>query len=470
MKRIDWNYRGINLSGYLTAGVKKGMPLLIYLTESLAEAEKAQPVLQTAFQGSIGILTLALPEAEAVCEDALGDLLYALREEESVGETQMYLSGNLPCSDMVWQLASHFPDCFAAVAVVGGYADPYDARNLKFVPLRAYDTAEMADLPQGGQLKTKPQKTVMGIRTCGGELAELFMLKTGGQSGAALFSETDTAAWMLKQDRKQQFYYEMLKPGLWRIDDYFTSSCYLIEGREKALLIDTGMGEGDLPGLIRRLTNLPVEVTVTHPHRDHLYRGERFEIVYLHKRDIEIIIENPEAYKEAIDVQQRGTKLAPIDHDSIIDLGGTEVETVFLGGHTPHSVVFIDDSHRAVYTGDAIGSGYIALMICEETALYPYIQTYKENLQGFLAYMPRIRNYAWLGGHGIQENGCNLRNQQDFRMHKSAYFNPIREQVVIDMICLCDKILQKEISMEQIRKEKEHYCHYGDAGMYFRFV
>lgn len=446
------------------------MPLLIYLTENLPAAEKAQPVLQTAFQGNCGILTLALPAVEAACEDALGDLLYTLRAEDYVAETQVYLSGDMPVSDMVWQLASHYPDCFAAVAVVGGYADPYAARNLKFVPLRAYDTEAMADLLQGKQLKTSPQKTVMGIRTCGGELAELLPLKTCEKPGTAMYNETDTAAWMLKQDRKQQFYYEMLKPGLWRIDDYFTASCYLIEGREKALLIDTGMGEGDLPGLIRRLTNLPVEVAVTHPHRDHLYRGERFETVYLHQRDVKMIMENPEACKQAIDIQQKNTKLVPIDHGSIIDLGGITVETVFLGGHTPQSVVFIDDSHRAVYTGDAIGSGYIALMICKETDLYPYIQAYKENLQGFLAYMPRIRDYAWLGGHGIQENGCDLRRQQDFLVGKSAYFNPIREQVVADMICLCDKILQKEITLAQIQKEKEHYCHYGDAGMYFRFL
>lgn len=43
------------------------------------------------------------------------------------------------------------------------------------------------------------------------------------------------------------FEVKYLCPGLFRIDDYFTSSAYLICGAEKALLIDTGLGEGDLP-------------------------------------------------------------------------------------------------------------------------------------------------------------------------------------------------------------------------------
>ncbi|MFQ7746531.1 MAG: MBL fold metallo-hydrolase [Eubacteriales bacterium] len=34
------------------------------------------------------------------------------------------------------------------------------------------------------------------------------------------------------------------------------------------------------------------------------------------------------------------------------------LEVAELSGHTPDSVVFIDDAHRALYTGDAVGSDY----------------------------------------------------------------------------------------------------------------
>ncbi len=39
--------------------------------------------------------------------------------------------------------------------------------------------------------------------------------------------------WMLAQDRKRQWQVTLVKPGVWRIDDYFTASCYLVEGTEK---------------------------------------------------------------------------------------------------------------------------------------------------------------------------------------------------------------------------------------------
>ena len=58
-------------------------------------------------------------------------------------------------------------------------------------------------------------------------------------------------SWLLAQDRRTQYMVTWLMPGVWRMDDFFSASCYLVEGKEKALLIDTGMGEGDLPAFGR---------------------------------------------------------------------------------------------------------------------------------------------------------------------------------------------------------------------------
>lgn len=49
-----------------------------------------------------------------------------------------------------------------------------------------------------------------------------------------------------------------LGDGIWHIEDNNRDSMYLVEGSEKAALIDTGMGSGDLPGFVRNLTKLPV--------------------------------------------------------------------------------------------------------------------------------------------------------------------------------------------------------------------
>ena len=44
---------------------------------------------------------------------------------------------------------------------------------------------------------------------------------------------------------------------------------YLIEGDDKAILLDTGFGYGDLKAFVDTLTTLPYEVILTHGHPDH---------------------------------------------------------------------------------------------------------------------------------------------------------------------------------------------------------
>ncbi|MBI3731992.1 MAG: MBL fold metallo-hydrolase [Chloroflexi bacterium] len=50
---------------------------------------------------------------------------------------------------------------------------------------------------------------------------------------------------------------------------------YLVAGRERAALIDTGLGIGDMSAEVRRITSLPVIVVNTHAHWDH--RGENYK-------------------------------------------------------------------------------------------------------------------------------------------------------------------------------------------------
>ena len=132
-------------------------------------------------------------------------------------------------------------------------------------------------------------------------------------------------------------------------------------------------------------------------------------------------------------------------------------------------MVFADGYHRCLFTGDALGSGYIVLLICPEKEALSLVGQYQKALERFSAQLPRLRDYAWLGGHGIQENGCDDRRQQDYLAGCSHYFNPIRAEVVHDMLSLCQALLSGEIPWEQVQKAPDHYCSRGSAGIFFRF-
>ena len=59
---------------------------------------------------------------------------------------------------------------------------------------------------------------------------------------------------------------------------------YLVVGKEKALLIDTGFGIGNLKGLAEELAEgKPLYLVNTHAHFDHCYGNCQFEKVYCHE-------------------------------------------------------------------------------------------------------------------------------------------------------------------------------------------
>ena len=98
------------------------------------------------------------------------------------------------------------------------------------------------------------------------------------------------------------------------------------------------------------------------------------------------------------------------------------------------------------------------------------VARYRDALKGFVSQLPRLRDYAWLGGHSIQENGCDPRCQQHYLQGRSLVFNPLRERVLQDMIALCDGLLSGEIHWQQEPIHLEYHCELGCAGINFRFL
>ena len=55
---------------------------------------------------------------------------------------------------------------------------------------------------------------------------------------------------------------------------------YLILGRQKAILFDTGMGISDIKKVVRELTKLPILVLNSHTHDDHVGGNWEFHTIY----------------------------------------------------------------------------------------------------------------------------------------------------------------------------------------------
>lgn len=171
---------------------------------------------------------------------------------------------------------------------------------------------------------------------------------------------------------------EKIADRSWMIKNAFVEQsyaiCYLIEGRDYALLIDSIIGLGNLKAFCGTLTDKTIRLVNTHSHSDHVGGNFHFEECWMHHRDIgffqtcigirkEQLFEMakqtslPE-YRDQIEPDDNFAdwnpmKVFPLYDGDIFDLGDRTVEVVEVGGHTAGSIVLIDHKTRIAYTGDA---------------------------------------------------------------------------------------------------------------------
>ena len=148
-----------------------------------------------------------------------------------------------------------------------------------------------------------------------------------------------------------------LRPNVHLIDDAGESTCYLICGSERALLVDTANGYEDLAEIVRSITDLPVIVVNTHGHGDHIFGNVYFDEAWLHPADIPLHDRFFGYAKE--DMEKEGLKpavLTPLEIGQIFDLGGVQLEVVDLKGHTAGSIGLLDKAGRIIYTGDGLNT------------------------------------------------------------------------------------------------------------------
>lgn len=128
---------------------------------------------------------------------------------------------------------------------------------------------------------------------------------------------------------------------------------YIVEGEERALLIDAGTNIKDLDKIVAGITSKPVTLVATHVHPDHTGASVNyFKEIYINAADMVNVKEMMGDYKGEIKYLSDG---------EVIDLGGREIEVIFTPGHTPGSTTFIDREARYGFSGDAFGSGNLLL-------------------------------------------------------------------------------------------------------------
>ena len=141
----------------------------------------------------------------------------------------------------------------------------------------------------------------------------------------------------------------------------YNESLYIVEGSERALLIDTGTRIPGLDKIVSGITSKPVTVVLTHAHGDHAGGAGAFREVYLNAGDMTIVPNNMRGFSGQIKYLTDG---------EIIDLGGREIEVIFTPGHTAGSATFFDKANHYGFSGDAFGSTNLLVFTNLSTEMY----------------------------------------------------------------------------------------------------
>ena len=167
---------------------------------------------------------------------------------------------------------------------------------------------------------------------------------------------------------------------------------YLVEGEEKAVLMDTCLGVGHLRKFVENLTEKQITVLLTHGHVDHALGAPEFDEVYMNPADNKVY-ESMSPLEERIGyikanlggnlpefaeddyVQPAQADFKKLKDGQTFDLGGVHIEVYALPGHTHGTMIMLVPEEKALILGDACNN---ATFLFDENSLP--VNEYKENL------------------------------------------------------------------------------------------
>lgn len=192
-----------------------------------------------------------------------------------------------------------------------------------------------------------------------------------------------------------------MRPGVWMINEPGHVACWLVVGRDRACLVDAGLGVAPIRPVVEAITKLPIVVVNTHYHFDHVGGNAEFETVRAHpgaaespRADLDLLAQqysdfslarqnrssayrsldnyfgllNPDTDPRPLlpDFVQRMALAAkrpivaePLAEGHEIDLGGRRLTALYTPGHSPDSTCFIDDLDGILFTGDTFNLGQV---------------------------------------------------------------------------------------------------------------
>lgn len=151
--------------------------------------------------------------------------------------------------------------------------------------------------------------------------------------------------------------------------------CYLLNGTERSLLIDTGLGICNIRDEVIRLTDLPVTAAATHVHWDHIGGHRYFPDFCAHEEELpwlsgefplsagtirQMVADRcdlPEGFDLDGYTLFQGVPARVLRDGDTFDLGGRIIRVLHTPGHSPGHMCFWEEARGYLFTGDLVYLG-----------------------------------------------------------------------------------------------------------------
>ena len=189
---------------------------------------------------------------------------------------------------------------------------------------------------------------------------------------------------------------------------FYRCNIWHVRGRDRDLLLDSGMGVVPLRRQVALLAERPILAIASHSHFDHIGAHHEFAERAIHRLEAEILAKPgraatlaqlyvtdeiffalpPAPYDSARYEVQPAPATRILETGDIIDLGDRHFEVLHLPGHSPGSIGLWEAASGILFSGDAVYDG-------------PLIDDcYHSVVEDYLATMERLRRLPARVIHG----------------------------------------------------------------------
>ncbi len=207
---------------------------------------------------------------------------------------------------------------------------------------------------------------------------------------------------------------ERIDPGKWyalrRLDDdvtaisepyiqeFYRCNIWHIRGRDRDMLVDSGMGVVSLREWVPLVTERDLIAVASHTHFDHIGCHHEFECRAVHSAEADLLANPtrantladpyvtdeifdalpPEPYCSKCYAVRKAPATRILNDGDVIDLGDRTFEVIHTPGHSPGGIALWEKETEILFSGDILYDG-------------PLIEdTYHSNADDYLASMERL--------------------------------------------------------------------------------